>query len=221
MESRIGWDGIRVIYLLSYLILSIDKIVSLILSLIDLEFRTGRAFHPVELEPTALSHRAAMAAAAGIKVSSRFNLVLNAGKATPQPPVGSALGQRGLNLMNFCKAFNDETAKFKDTVPIRVRAAHRSHRTPRALRTHRCKRLQVRVTAFADRTFTYETKGPSSTYLLLKAAGIEKGADKPGYETVGKLSVKHIYEIAKVRVSNSLPGSVLHALDTPTHTNRR
>jgi len=162
-----------------------------------------------------------MAAAAGIKVSSRFNLVLNAGKATPQPPVGSALGQRGLNLMNFCKAFNDETAKFKDTVPIRVRAAHRSHRTPRALRTHRCERLQVRVTAFADRTFTYETKGPSSTYLLLKAAGIEKGADKPGYETVGKLSVKHIYEIAKVRVSNSLPASVLHALDTPTHTNRR
>ena len=60
-----------------------------------------------------------MAAAAGVKVTSRFNMILNAGKATPQPPVGSALGQRGLNLMNFCKAFNDETAKFKD-VPIRV-----------------------------------------------------------------------------------------------------
>ena len=140
-----------------------------------------------------------MAAAAGVKVTSRFNMILNAGKATPQPPVGSALGQRGLNLMNFCKAFNDETAKFKDTVPIRVRAAHRPHRTPRALRTRRCKRLQVRVTAYADRTFTFQTQGPSSTYLLLKAAGIEKGADKPGYETVGKLSVKHIYEIAKVR----------------------
>ena len=50
-----------------------------------------------------------MAAAAGVKVTSRFNMILNAGKATPQPPVGSALGQRGLNLMNFCKAFNDET----------------------------------------------------------------------------------------------------------------
>ena len=62
-------------------------------------------------------------AAGAIKVASRFNLVLNAGKATPQPPVGSALGQRGLNLMNFCKAFNDQTAKFKD-VPIRVRAVH-------------------------------------------------------------------------------------------------
>ena len=162
-----------------------------------------------------------MAAAAGIKVSARFNLVLNAGKATPQPPVGSALGQRGLNLMNFCKAFNDETAKIKDTVPIRVRAAHRSPRTPRALRTLRYKRLQVRVTAFADRTFTFETKGPSSTYLLLKAAGIEKGADKPGYETVGKLSVKHIYEIAKVRPWNSPPASILHALGTPTRTHRR
>ena len=145
------------------------------------------------------SRGVAMAAAAGVKVTSRFNMILNAGKATPQPPVGSALGQRGLNLMNFCKAFNDETAKFKDTVPIRVRAAHRPHRTPRALRTRRCKRLQVRVTAYADRTFTFQTQGPSSTYLLLKAAGIEKGADKPGYETVGKLSVKHIYEIAKVR----------------------
>ena len=153
---------------------------------------------------------ASMAAAAGIKVSSRFNMVLNAGKATPQPPVGSALGQRGLNLMNFCKAFNDETAKYLDTVPIRVRAAHRPHRTSRFLCTRRSKLLQVRVTAFADRTFTFETKGPPSTYLLLKAAGIEKGADKPGYETVGKLSVKHIYEIAKVRPSDSPPASVLY-----------
>ena len=144
------------------------------------------------------SRGVAMAAAAGVKVTSRFNMILNAGKATPQPPVGSALGQRGLNLMNFCKAFNDETAKFMDSVPIRVRAAHRPRRTPRALRTRRCKRLQVRVTAYADRTFTFQTQGPSSTYLLLKAAGIEKGADKPGYETVGRLSVKHIYEIAKV-----------------------
>ena len=59
-------------------------------------------------------------ATGAIKVASRFNMVLTAGKATPQPPVGSALGQRGLNLMNFCKAFNDETAKYKE-VPIRVR----------------------------------------------------------------------------------------------------
>ena len=58
---------------------------------------------------------------------------------------------------------------------------------------------QVRVTAFSDRTFTFETKGPPTSYFLLKAAGLEKGAEKPGYETVGKLSVKHIYEIAKVR----------------------
>ena len=69
--------------------------------------------------------------------------------------------------------------------------------------THRCERPQVRVTAFTDRTFTFETKGPSGTYLLLKAAGIEKGADKPGFETVGKLSVKHIYEIAKARPWNT------------------
>ena len=60
-------------------------------------------------------------------------------------------------------------------------------------------RLQVRVTAYTDRTFTFETKGPTSSYFLLKAAGLQSGADKPGYETVGKLSVKHIYEIAKVK----------------------
>ena len=89
--------------------------------------RCSATFHPAAVEL-----RGSMAAAAGIKVSARFNLVLNAGKATPQPPVGSALGQRGLNLMNFCKAFNDETAKIKDTVPIRVRAGHRPHRTPQS-----------------------------------------------------------------------------------------
>ena len=75
----------------------------------------------------------------------------------------------------------------------------------------------MRVTAFTDRTFTFETKGPSGTYLLLKAAGLEKGADKPGFETVGKLSVKHIYEIAKV-CPWSRPASALRALGTPTRT---
>ena len=85
---------------------------------------------------------------------------------------------------------------------------------------------QVRVTAFSDRTFTFETKGPPTSYFLLKAAGLEKGAEKPGYETVGKLSVKHIYEIAKVR-----PAKIewsfrlrlrLHLAQlTPTRTNCR
>lgn len=57
----------------------------------------------------------------GLKIASRFNMIIGAGKATPQPPVGSALGQRGLNLMNFCKAFNDQTANYIADIPLRVR----------------------------------------------------------------------------------------------------
>ena len=116
---------------------------------------------------------------APLKVASRFNMRIPAGKATPQPPVGSALGQRGLNLMNFCKAFNDQTSQYLADVPMRVR-----------------------VTAFADRTFSFEVRQPSSSYFLKKAAGLEKGANSPGLETVGKLSVKHIYEIAQVKAKD-------------------
>mmetsp|Transcript_8332 Transcript_8332/g.13977 ORF Transcript_8332/g.13977 Transcript_8332/m.13977 type:complete len:151 (-) Transcript_8332:486-938(-) len=110
------------------------------------------------------------------KLASRFRLVVPAGKATPQPPVGSALGQRGLNLMNFCKAFNDQTAQFIQGTPMRVY-----------------------VSAYADRTFTFTVSPPSSTYFLLRAAGLEKGSSSPGQQQVGKLSVKHIYEIAKMK----------------------
>ena len=78
--------------------------------------------------------------AGAIKVASRFNMILTAGKATPQPPVGSALGQRGLNLMNFCKAFNDETAKFKE-VPMRA------SRRPVIVTLRTCVRLSAPVPA--------------------------------------------------------------------------
>lgn len=78
--------------------------------------------------------------AGAIKVASRFNMILTAGKATPQPPVGSALGQRGLNLMNFCKAFNDETAKFKE-VPMRA------SRRPVIATLRPCVRLSATVPA--------------------------------------------------------------------------
>ena len=110
------------------------------------------------------------------KVTSTFRLIVPAGKATPQPPVGSALGQRGLNLMNFCKAFNDQTARFTPGVP-----------------------LQVRVTAYTDRSFDFKVQRPTSSYFLLKAAGLEKGATAPGRGEVGRLSVKQLYEIARVK----------------------
>uniref|UniRef100_A0A7S0PW45 Large ribosomal subunit protein uL11m n=1 Tax=Coccolithus braarudii TaxID=221442 RepID=A0A7S0PW45_9EUKA len=110
------------------------------------------------------------------KLASTFRLIVPAGKATPQPPVGSALGQRGLNLMNFCKAFNDQTASFTQGVP-----------------------MQVRVSAFADRSFTFTVQRPTTSYFLLKAAGLQKGSSTPGRTNVGRLSVKHIYEIAQVK----------------------
>ena len=110
---------------------------------------------------------------------TRFNLVVPAGKATPQPPVGSALGQRGLKLMDFCKAFNDQTAVYKEGTPI-----------------------PVKVTAYPDRTFTFMIFNPPTSYFLRKAAGLEKGASRPGHETVGKVTVQQVYEIAQVKLED-------------------
>jgi len=113
------------------------------------------------------------------KVASRFNITVPAGKASPQPPVGSALGQRGLKLMDFCKAFNDQTSKFIDGTP-----------------------MPVRVISYADRTFTFHVFNPPTSYFLKKAAGLKKGANRPGHEKVGRVTVKHIYEIAKLKMED-------------------
>jgi len=113
------------------------------------------------------------------KVVSRFNITVPAGKASPQPPVGSALGQRGLKLMDFCKAFNDQTSGIKEGTPI-----------------------PVKVTAFADRSFTFSWFFPRSTYCLKKAAGLEKGASRPGHEAAGLITVQQIYEIAALKIQD-------------------
>lgn len=112
------------------------------------------------------------------KVASRFNLIVPAGKATPQPPVGSALGQRGLKLMDFCKAFNDQTAIYKEGTPI-----------------------PVRVIAYADRTFSFDIFQPVTSYFLKHAAGVEKGAGRPGTDVVGRVTVQQVYEIAQARTT--------------------
>ena len=112
-------------------------------------------------------------------VASRFSIIVPAGKASPQPPVGSALGQRGLKLMDFCKAFNDQTAHFKEGTPI-----------------------PVKVTAFADRSFEFDWFYPRTAYFLKAAAGLAKGADRPGHEVKGRVTVQQIYEIASLKIQD-------------------
>lgn len=111
------------------------------------------------------------------KVTGYIKLQVSAGKANPSPPIGPALGQRGLNIMEFCKAFNARTQGLEPGTPI-----------------------PVVITVYADRTFTFETKTPPNTYFLKKAAGISKGTQTPGRGTVGTISVSQIREIAKQKM---------------------
>ena len=120
---------------------------------------------------------AGAAVAAGPKtITGLIRLTVPAGKAAPAPPVGPALGQKGLNLMEFCKAFNDETKVYKEGVPI-----------------------PVQITAYSDRTFKYTTKKPPVQHMLKIATGLEKFASMPGKEVVGEISIRAIYEIAKIK----------------------
>ena len=110
------------------------------------------------------------------KVIAEIRLQLPAGKATPAPPVGTALGPKGVNIMEFCKRFNAQTA---DKVGMII---------------------PVIITVYEDRSFTFVTKTPPASFLLKRAAGIEKGAHEPGRKTVGKVTRKQIEEIAKIKL---------------------
>jgi large subunit ribosomal protein L11 len=111
------------------------------------------------------------------KVVGYIKLQVPAGKANPSPPIGPALGQRGLNIMEFCKAFNAQTQGLEPGMPI-----------------------PVVITAYADRSFTFVTKTPPNSYFLLKAAGIEKGATAPGKGAVGRVTMTQIREIAQQKM---------------------
>jgi large subunit ribosomal protein L11 len=108
------------------------------------------------------------------KVTGYIKLQVKAGQANPSPPVGPALGQRGLNIMEFCKAFNAATQKLEPGLPI-----------------------PTIITVYSDRTFTFITKTPPATILLKKAVGIQSGSGRPNTEKVGKVSRKQLEEIAK------------------------
>ena len=113
------------------------------------------------------------------KIVGYIKLQVPAGKANPSPPIGPALGQRGLNIMEFCKAFNAATQGLEPGMPI-----------------------PVVITAFADRTFTFTTKTPPASYLLKKAAGLDKGNQTPGRATSGKVSASQVREIAQQKMKD-------------------
>ena len=110
------------------------------------------------------------------KIIGQIKLQIPAGKATPAPPVGPALGQHGVNIMDFCKAFNAKTAKDEGLI------------------------IPVVITVFQDRSYAFITKTPPAAVLLKRAVGIAKGSSEPNRNKVGKISMKQIDEIAKTKM---------------------
>ena len=111
------------------------------------------------------------------KILGFIKLQVPAGKANPSPPIGPALGQRGLNIMEFCKAFNAQTQKVEPGLP-----------------------LPVVITAYTDKSFSFIIKTPPTTVLIKKAVGIESGSPRPHTDKVGKITRKQIEEIAKAKM---------------------
>lgn len=112
------------------------------------------------------------------KINAMVKLQLPAGKATPAPPVGPALGQHGANIMEFVKAFNAATANQGDAI------------------------IPVEITIFSDRSFTFVTKTPPASYLIRKAAGIGKGSQKAGRESAGQITWEQCLTIAKQKMTD-------------------
>jgi len=111
------------------------------------------------------------------KIAGYIKLEIKAGQANPSPPVGPALGQRGLNIMEFCKAFNAATQNMEQGTP-----------TP------------VIITAYADRSFSFETKTPPASYYLRKAAKLAKGGSTPGRDIAGSVTMAQVREIAEAKM---------------------
>ncbi len=112
------------------------------------------------------------------KVKAVVKIQIEAGKATPAPPIGTALGPHGVNIMEFCKSYNEKTASMAGQV------------------------VPVELTIYEDRTFTFVTKTPPAAALLKKAAGIEKGSAKPNKEKVGKVTQQQVRAIAELKLKD-------------------
>ncbi len=113
------------------------------------------------------------------KIEGYLRLQVPAGQANPSPPVGPALGQRGINIMEFCKAFNAATQNMEPGAPV-----------------------PTIITIYQDKSFTFEIKTPPASYLLKKAAKIQKGSQEPGINIVGKVTKDQIREIAELKMKD-------------------
>lgn len=131
------------------------------------------------------------------KITAYIKLQVAAGKANPSPPVGPALGQHGVNIMEFCKSFNAQTQSLEQGMPI-----------------------PVVITVYADRSFTFITKTPPASVLLKKAAGIASGSSRPNTEKVAKLSRAHLEEVAKMKMPDLTAADLNAAVRTLAGTAR-
>ena len=130
------------------------------------------------------------------KISALIKLQINAGAATPAPPVGPALGQAGVNIMDFCKAFNAKTGKDEGLI------------------------IPVVITVYADRSYTFITKTPPVAVLIKRAVGIAKGSGEPNKNKVGKITPKQVEEIAKLKLPDLNAESLEAAINTVKGTAR-
>ena len=130
------------------------------------------------------------------KVVGQIKLQIPGGQATPAPPVGPALGQAGVNIMDFCKAFNARTQEHQGTI------------------------IPVVITVYADRTYSFITKTPPAAVLLLKAAGLQKGSGEPNRNKVGKVTSAQVEEIAKTKMPDLNAASLEAAVRTVSGTAR-
>ena len=113
------------------------------------------------------------------KITGYINLQVKAGSANPSPPIGPALGQRGVNIMEFCKAFNAQTESMEKGMPI-----------------------PVVITVYEDRSFTFIMKTPPASYFIVKATGIAKGSKTPGKDVAGTITKKQVRDIAEAKMVN-------------------
>ena len=131
------------------------------------------------------------------KIVGFIKLQIPAGKANPSPPVGPALGQRGLNIMEFCKAFNAQTSSMEPGL-----------------------KLPVVITAFADKSFTFVLKSPPATVLIKKAIKLDKGSSRPNADKVGKITRAQLEEIAKIKTKDLTAADLDAAVKTIAGTAR-